>query len=105
MAIKQESKSSMIENPAASEAGFDRISEFSEFRHGNHPEIHNSDLATFRFAEYRFISLSGHSENSEILSTRLASIKTNGSPLSSLQSMAFPSLIAVCADAEFLFVI
>jgi hypothetical protein len=30
------------------EAGFDRISEFSEFRYGNDPEIHLSDLASLR---------------------------------------------------------
>ncbi|MEN9991461.1 MAG: hypothetical protein RLZZ224_1163 [Verrucomicrobiota bacterium] len=41
----------MIETQVAIEAGFDRISEFSEFRHGNHPEIHHSDLAWFRFLE------------------------------------------------------
>jgi hypothetical protein len=34
----------------------------------------------------------------EILSTRLPSIETNGSPLSALQSMAFPCLIAVVGN-------
>jgi hypothetical protein len=38
----------MIETQAAIEAGFDRI---SEFRHGNHPEIHHSDLTWVRFLE------------------------------------------------------
>jgi hypothetical protein len=41
----------------AIETGFDGISEFSEFRHGNHPEIHKSDFALFRFPGYESISL------------------------------------------------
>ena len=90
----------MIGTQAAIEAGFDRISEFSEFRHGNDPEIHHSDLAWLRFLESGFISFSGHSGNSEILSTRLPSIETNGSPWSAIQSMAFPCLIAVRAGQE-----
>jgi hypothetical protein len=72
----------MVGTQAAIEAGFDRISEFSEFCHENHPEIHLSDFAWFRFLEYEIISFSGHSENSEILSTRLPSIETNDSPWS-----------------------
>ena len=67
---------------AAIEAGLTEFPNFSEFRHGNHPEIHHSDLAWFRFLEDEIISFSGHSENSEILSTRLPSIETNDSPWS-----------------------
>jgi hypothetical protein len=33
------------------ETGFDRISELSEFRHGNHAEIHHSDPAWFGIPE------------------------------------------------------
>ncbi|MEN9990935.1 MAG: hypothetical protein RLZZ224_637 [Verrucomicrobiota bacterium] len=38
----------MVGTQAAIEAGFDRISEFSEFCHENHPEIQQSDTALFR---------------------------------------------------------
>jgi hypothetical protein len=40
----------------AIETGFDRIVEFSEFRHGTHPEIHHCDPALFWFAESYFNS-------------------------------------------------
>jgi hypothetical protein len=68
---------------------------FSEFRYGNHPEIQYFDPFSFRFSESWFISFSGDSENSQILSTRLPLIEKNGSSLSGLQRMAFLRLMAV----------
>jgi hypothetical protein len=44
-----------IRTQAAIRAVFDRISEFSEFCHGNDPEMHHSDTAWFRFPDYGFI--------------------------------------------------
>jgi hypothetical protein len=50
----------------------------TETQAGNHRKIRHSDPASFRISESWFISFSGHSGNSEILSIRLPSIEKNG---------------------------
>jgi len=74
---------------------------FSEFRFCHHSEIHHGDLASFRIPEYRFIDFRVHSENSEILSNRLPLIEKSCCPLSALQSITFPGLIAVKKQPAF----
>jgi hypothetical protein len=73
----------------------------TETQAGNHRKIRHSDPASFRISESWFISFSGHSGNSEILSIRLPSIEKNGPPLSNIKSMAFPSLNAVDTTGHF----
>jgi hypothetical protein len=68
---------------------------FSEFRHGNHPEIHLGDPASFRIFGCWFIIFLVIRYNSEILSARLPSIEKSCSSLPVMQRMAFPRLIAV----------